>query len=834
MAAIDESLFTTSGRLASFQSEHRLEKRRASNQKKKQTNTISWPHEVPTPEELSRAGFYYKPSSDSDDNVACFLCHVKLDGWEVGDIALDEHLAHAKTCGWAVSLSCARENEDRDPMDEDLVDARTATYADLWPHEKKKAWKPKVKKLVEAGWCFDPSQEAEDGTTCFYCNLSLDGWEPKDNPMDEHRRRSPDCVFFALLDHYKALRPKGKRGRASTASKASRLSTQSMQSTFSEAPSLMSLGDAGLQTDMDESMAVDTTITSDAGTTKGRKKAAKSKLTGKGRKKAVLKEESVDLSVPYPDIDEPAPEPAVVEPEVNMEEEAFIEELPVEMEPEIQPEPEVEEEFEPEPEPEPLQKPVEPTRGRKLKRADESQIEDPSVMEIEPPSKPAKKGKTKSKKVPQTPLRVSEDESQLQSELQEAASFASALQSPPPQATKGVKRTSDGHEKVEVVIHQTVEEAPAKPKKARRTAKPKKGKKTAKDEQEDTDMLSATVDESTDIATSQPEVKPKRGRKPKKVQEPEPEPEPEPAPEVVEPEIEEAPQAVEPEVETPELVEPEIVESEIVEPEAIEPEIEEEPELEPELEADDEDQAVFETPRDAHDHLPTPAEEEFEPTPTPQKPRASSRQIPSSVRQPTPRTARTTQSALDSGASSPQSVQSSDAENHRPSSSSMREAPSTIKKAPRASDFPLPPASANRTAAFQPREAFASPGKTTRIALAPGTPNRSPIRGTQRSPSKTLGQLSSTTPWVPVDLETVFFLSPEKENADSRDLGEKLADVGGLLTSPEKKMSVEEWVRWRAEQGEQNLRSECERLVGLFEKEGGKAQEALFGIKTTS
>lgn len=599
----------------------------------------------------------------------------------------------------------------------------------------------------------------------------------------------------------------------------------------------MSLGDAGLQTDMDESMAIDTTITSDAGTTKARKKAAKPKTTAKGRKKAVKKEESVERSVAYPGIEEPVPEPAVVEPEVAVEEEAVMEELPVQVEPEIQPEPEVEEEVEaesePEPEPEPVQKPVKPTRGRKLKRADESQIEDPSVMEVEPPSKSTKKSKSKAKKVPQTPLRVSEDESQLQSELQEAASFASALQSPPPQATKGVKRTSDGHEKVEVVIDQTVEEAPAKPKKAGRPAKPKKGKKAAKDEQEDTDMLSATVDESTEIATSQQDVKPKRGRKPKKVQEPEPEPEP--VSEVVEPEIEEAPQAIEPEIGTPELEEPVIVESE---PEAMEPEFEEPaPEgsgLEQELEAEDEEQAVFETPQGTHDHLPTPAEEEFEPTPTPQKPRALSQHIPSSVRQPTPRTARTTQSALDSGASSPQSVQSSDAENHRPSSSSMREAPSTIKKAPRASEFPLPPASANRTAAFEPREAFASPGKTTRIALAPGTPNRSPTRGMQRSPSKMLGQLSSTTPWDPVDLETVFFPSPEKGNTDTMDLGEKLADVGGLLTSPEKKMSVEEWVRWRAEQGEQKLRNECERLVGLFEKEGGKAQEALIGIKTTS
>lgn len=37
--------------------------------------------------------------------------------------------------------------------------------------------------MVDAGWCYDPSPEADDGVTCFYCNLSLDGWEPKDNPL---------------------------------------------------------------------------------------------------------------------------------------------------------------------------------------------------------------------------------------------------------------------------------------------------------------------------------------------------------------------------------------------------------------------------------------------------------------------------------------------------------------------------------------------------------------------------------------------------------------------------------------------------------------------------
>jgi len=50
------------------------------------------------------------------------------------------------------------------------------------------------------------------------------------------------------------------------------------------------------------------------------------------------------------------------------------------------------------------------------------------------------------------------------------------------------------------------------------------------------------------------------------------------------------------------------------------------------------------------------------------------------------------------------------------------------------------------------------------------------------------------------------------------------------LSSPEKKMSVEEWVRWNAGRGEEKLRGECERVIGLFENQGMRALKALEGI----
>lgn len=83
--------------------------------------------------------------------------------------------------------------------------------------------------LVEAGWYYDPTLDTPDGATCAYCSLSLDAWDVGDDPMEEHRRRAPDCLFFALKELYHPPAPvlatkKGKRAstRTSTASTASK------------------------------------------------------------------------------------------------------------------------------------------------------------------------------------------------------------------------------------------------------------------------------------------------------------------------------------------------------------------------------------------------------------------------------------------------------------------------------------------------------------------------------------------------------------------------------------------------------------------------------------
>lgn len=39
-----------------------------------------------------------------------------------------------------------------------------------------------LSQMVESGWYFCPNDDSDDLASCAYCKLSLDGWEPKDDP----------------------------------------------------------------------------------------------------------------------------------------------------------------------------------------------------------------------------------------------------------------------------------------------------------------------------------------------------------------------------------------------------------------------------------------------------------------------------------------------------------------------------------------------------------------------------------------------------------------------------------------------------------------------------
>ncbi|GAB7366251.1 hypothetical protein MBLNU230_g7809t1 [Neophaeotheca triangularis] len=809
-------------RLSTFQHPHQLSKRRASSQTKaKKANTVEWPHQRPAPEELARAGFFYRPATDSPDNVQCFCCAVKLDGWEEEDDSLKEHLAHSKACAWALSLSVSRtpdeEPETRDPMSDEMMDARQGTF-DIgkgWCHESKRGWRCKIGKMVEAGWTFDPSPEAEDGVTCFYCNLSLDGWEPKDDPLEEHKRRSPECPFYTLVEQYHGSVGKGKgkgkgKGRGSTASRASRLSAQSVASGFSDAPSAADLGEG--MTSVDDSIM----STASQATAKGKKKPGRPKAAAKGakgKKRDSTMSQDTEMDVQYPDLS------------MQMD---GTHAMPGQWDDSVIPETEEAA----------LPAPAKATRKatRQSKQADSSLAE---VSQIEATVGKATRGrKAKAKPEPEpepevderveTPMKPEQRESEVSAQLQEELDHSMELEPPDGQSTpqpeptrpkRGVKRTSDGMRKHNDSSVMNVEE----PDQSEPAAKGEKGKNVT--------PQPVLADESEAEAPFQ-------------------NPEPLPRETTVEPQLEGDIEVAKPakakkapakkgkgkgkKTSSARSSKATVTEDEETQPFRDQPEDleKDEQEIDAELKRIAEEQ----TASAARD--PTPEqneqghEKEYEPSPTPHKQQHANRihELEANLHDEVehiPRPGENMTKYVATVAISPHpDRQYHELATRQPEPHSQihhaTPSPSPSDKENQPSSHPRAPST------IKPAPIVLSPSKNpSRQPLALSTPNRT-------SPSKTLTHLTSTAPWHPVPdtlLDNLLLTSPQPT---PNRLGAQLADAAGRLSEEEAAMSVEAWVRWRAGRAEEELRRKCERLVQGFEGEGNRAVESLGEIEVIS
>jgi len=154
--------------------------------------------------------------------------------------------------------------------------------------------------------------------------------------------------------------------------------------------------------------------------------------------------------------------------------------------------------------------------------------------------------------------------------------------------------------------------------------------------------------------------------------------------------------------------------------------------------------------------------------------------------------------------------------------STPRAKPTPSASAKQAALSPSPSPQSSDAENQPPSSKPAANALTKRVALVPVT--ATPMRG---SPSKrnVVAGLQSTTPWTAVDLELIFSPGEEKENGVA-----KLLRKGGELTSPEKQMTVEEWIYHNAGLAEQKLKHECEAMVSTFEQEGSRAMRVLEGL----
>ncbi|XP_069849367.1 baculoviral IAP repeat-containing protein 5 isoform X1 [Dipodomys merriami] len=59
--------------------------------------------------------------------------------------------------------------------------------------------------MAEAGFIHCPTENEPDLAQCFFCLKELEGWEPDDNPIEEHKKHSSGCAFLSVKKQFEEL-----------------------------------------------------------------------------------------------------------------------------------------------------------------------------------------------------------------------------------------------------------------------------------------------------------------------------------------------------------------------------------------------------------------------------------------------------------------------------------------------------------------------------------------------------------------------------------------------------------------------------------------------------
>ncbi|OAX40461.1 inhibitor of apoptosis repeat-containing protein [Rhizopogon vinicolor AM-OR11-026] len=183
-------------RVDSFLKSKRIKKTSKSNST---STTVKWPHPASfnaNPKTLGEAGFYWVPSWEDRDSVACFLCYKELSDWNEEDDPFQIHWEKCgRSCAWAM-LRCGLSqdiaddgsfvflNKGRLPTSKMMEGARLRTFgANLWPHDADDGHGASSEKVARAGFVYTPHSKGDDTVTCLYCEAALGNWHEDDDPM---------------------------------------------------------------------------------------------------------------------------------------------------------------------------------------------------------------------------------------------------------------------------------------------------------------------------------------------------------------------------------------------------------------------------------------------------------------------------------------------------------------------------------------------------------------------------------------------------------------------------------------------------------------------------
>ncbi|CAF1621087.1 unnamed protein product [Rotaria magnacalcarata] len=164
------------------------------------TSLSHWPHFTPSCEAMISAGWF---SCNFNDRVICIYCNTICQTWTTIDNPTEVHRQLAPQCSFVLSMASIQStpkiindtlHEKFEPSHPSMseISRREATYSKgTWTESS-----PSVENLVRAGFFFTG---VSNQVTCFYCNGSLHKWTPHDNPMIEHARWFPHCVYAKHL-----------------------------------------------------------------------------------------------------------------------------------------------------------------------------------------------------------------------------------------------------------------------------------------------------------------------------------------------------------------------------------------------------------------------------------------------------------------------------------------------------------------------------------------------------------------------------------------------------------------------------------------------------------
>nr|XP_043896626.1 E3 ubiquitin-protein ligase XIAP [Solea senegalensis] len=158
----------------------------------------SWPSNAPVrPRDLAQAGLYYLGESD---RVQCFCCGGMLAGWETGDTPWGEHAKHFHNCFFILGHDVGNipflgsiEEEESSSRQQGNTRVSMGSFEERLDSFAGIQHPVDCERLARAGLY---STGTGDRVMCFCCGGGLKGWQPEEDPWEEHAKHYPGCSFL--------------------------------------------------------------------------------------------------------------------------------------------------------------------------------------------------------------------------------------------------------------------------------------------------------------------------------------------------------------------------------------------------------------------------------------------------------------------------------------------------------------------------------------------------------------------------------------------------------------------------------------------------------------